>query len=228
MKYNGFCFICLQLFAIFKESDLCEILPKFVNQHLEVTNPFFKDLKSILFLDESQYLWSSEEILQLFNNDIAIINLNYMTQNQKEKWFENNLNIVEDSWIIVKEAQLIDFAKFGTWLIETIANSDLKQLRLDSRVFKYNCNETSDILTIGEIYSIKNEHIVEHEKILEYNNTDNQMQYFESSFMWQRRQDLKGITLVNTNLEWDSYFFIQIINGEKISTVYYENFDFIE
>ncbi len=215
LKVNLLLIITLTIFS-FKTCQTCEILPEFINQNLKNSKPFFNSMTSILFLDETEDLWSSKDMSNLFSLNIAVLSLSHFNLEEQDNWFKNNLKSVEDSWIISKKAKLLKYTPYGTWIVNTIEESSKKRLRLDSSVYEYKCDEGNSIISLNEIYAVKNKYIMENQKVVQYDANENQITYFANPFMWERRQNLTGITLINTVLEWDNFMFIEEKDGKTL------------
>lgn len=214
MKFYRVNLIYMITIFTFKTSHSCEILPEFINQNLKNSNPFFNSMTSILFLDHTEEIWSSKDMSNLFNFNIAVLSLSHFTIKEQENWFKNNLKSVEDSWIISEKARLLQFTPYGTWIVNSIEESNKKMLRLDSSIYQYKCNDDNSVLTMNEVYAVKNKYVMENQKVVQYDANEDIITYFANPFMWERRQNLTGITIINSVLEWDNFMFIEEKDGQ--------------
>ncbi len=87
------------------------------------------------------------------------------------------------------------------WLLPGPPNILPEKLRLTSLVFFYECRE-ENLVTLKETYSIKTQIRVETEISRSF---EGHWTILANSSMWQRRSDLKGVTLVNSILPF-AYF----------------------
>ena len=78
-------------------------------------------------------------------------------------------------------------------------------------MFKYDCIE--DTLNIGELYAVKNSIIYDTPVIASYDSNKDEIEHVSSPFIWERRANLSKVTLINTVLEWDKFYYSQDIKG---------------
>ncbi len=89
------------------------------------------------------------------------------------------------------------------WLVPPWANASSLSLRFDSLVFSYNSQNASTI-TITEMYAAKS-NVYFKEPVADVNTNTGLMQYTKASSIWDRRINMKSVTLVNSYLPYATF-----------------------
>ena len=173
--------------------------------------------QTLILVSEGQNLDLAEE---LFYENIKFVSLkpnkllHFLNDNKEDSRnliFTPNYTEAES---VINNLQGENLIQDNTWLIPIDINVTHLHLRLDSQFYQYECDNESEIFKLYETFAVK---FVSRKTQLLTLWTQNEGFLLQPEYIWLRRSNLSGVTLVNTVNPWDNFYNRNIEESGKIS-----------
>ncbi len=163
------------------------------------------EIRSVVVLQggSDERILSCDHLAEVFQSNIPVVSINNASDwSQLPAMDKNSLVFsavpVESSFL---KEQILERSHRLHWLLPLPVGLALKRLRLDSLLFLYECVGSN--IFIRETYTIKENVTITND--LSQRDSNGIWTDLAESFIWRRRSNLRGITLVDSVMDF-SYF----------------------